>query len=60
MIALEQSSYMGKEGDGYLTVCVEISEVPAGGQECDIVVYLEATDGTAGKWDLLLLVELWK
>ncbi len=40
---------MAEEGDEYLMVCVEISDVPAEGLECDVVVSLEAIDGTAGK-----------
>ncbi len=48
-IGMEQSSYMSEEGDGYLMVCVEICDVPTGGLECEIGVYLEATNETAGK-----------
>ncbi len=48
-MTLQESSYMSAEGDGYLMVCVEISDITSGGLECDIVVSLQATDGTAGK-----------
>ncbi len=55
---MEQSSYMSEEGDGYLMVCVEISDVPTEGLECDIDVYLEATNGTAGKWYYVCMLVL--
>ncbi len=48
-MTLQESSYRSAEGDGYLMVCVEISDIPSGGMECDIVVGLQATDGSAGK-----------
>ncbi len=48
-MALQESSYMSAECDGYLLVCAELSDVPLGGLECDISVSLQAVDGTAGK-----------
>ncbi len=48
-MALQESSYMSAEGDGYLLVCMEISDIPYGGLECDIGVRVQAIDGTAGK-----------
>ncbi len=49
-MTLQESAYMSVEGDGYLLVCVEISDVISGGLECDVVVSLQAVDRTAGKW----------
>ena len=49
-INIEQLFYQLSEGAGPVEVCVEISDVPAGGLECDITVSLVAVDGAkAGK-----------
>ena len=50
-VALEASSYTVLEGiNDTLEVCVEITNVPDSGLECDIVVYLSIFDGTASKY----------
>ena len=47
-VEFEQSTYTVSEGDGSTQVCVVVSGVPAGGLECEIVVTLSPSDGTAG------------
>ncbi len=48
-MALQESSYVSAEGDGYLLVCAELSDVPSGGLECDIGVSLQVINGAEGK-----------
>ena len=33
------------EGD-YVEICADLTDIPAGGLECDVVVELSATNGT--------------
>ena len=47
-VAFEQSTYNVSEGDGTTQVCVEVSGIPAGGLECEIMVTLTTMDNTAG------------
>ena len=48
-VAFEQTTYTVSEGDGSTQVCVEVSGVPAGGLESEIVVTLSPSDDTAGR-----------
>ena len=32
-----------------MSICVDLSDVPSEGLECDVVVQLNTTDGKAGK-----------
>ena len=49
-LSFAQISYEISENGGSVDVCVEISDVPTGGVECDITVYLASSDGAkAGK-----------
>ena len=48
-VAFEQSNYTVSEGDGTTQVCVEVSGIPAGGLECEIVVTLSPSNDTAGR-----------
>ena len=60
-ISLEMTSYTFGEGDGTVQVCSEISGVPSGGVECDIVVTFSTKDGTkAGKMSLSYFATLVK
>lgn len=53
LFGFEQSEYTVAEDDGAVTVCVNITEVPAGGFEDTIVVSLMSVDGNiAGLPDL--------
>ena len=45
MVAFEQTTYTASEGNGTTEVCVEVSGVPGGGLECEIVVTLTTMDG---------------
>ena len=47
-VAFEQTTYTVSEGDGTAQVCVEVSGIPGGGLECDVVVTLTTVDDTAG------------
>jgi hypothetical protein len=37
--------FLGREGEGSVEVCLEITDVPDGGLECDVTVELSSTDG---------------
>ena len=45
LLALTESVYNVSEGDGSVEVCVELTQAPAGGLECNISVTLELQDG---------------
>jgi len=50
-IVFEQTSYTVVEGSGPVEVCVEISDLPAGGLGCDVTVNFVLLPGTiAGKY----------
>ena len=42
---MQATFYNVDEGDGSVTVCAEISDIPTGGLECDVVVSLVASPG---------------
>ncbi len=46
LLAFTQSEYSTSEDLGYVEVCVELMEAPAGGLECDILVELGFQSGT--------------
>ena len=49
-LVFEQNSYQISEADGSLSIGVMITDIPAGGVECDITVHLISSDGAkAGK-----------
>ena len=52
-LGFDQPSYQIAEGDGSVDVCVDISDVPSEGADCNITVYLATSDGVkAGKLQL--------
>ena len=44
-VAFQELHYFVNEGDGSVTVCAEISNIPMEGLECDVVVNFVPTDG---------------
>ncbi len=46
LLAFTQSEYPTSEDLGYVEVCVELMQAPAGGLECDIFVTLGLQNGT--------------
>ena len=42
---MQATFYNVDEGDGSVTVCAEISDIPTGGLECDVVISLVASPG---------------
>ena len=44
-VAFLESVYSVNEGDGSVTMCTEINDIPMGGLECDVVVNLVPTKG---------------
>ena len=45
LLSLTESVYNVSEGDGSVEVCVELTQAPTGGLECNISVILELQDG---------------
>ncbi len=45
LLAFTQSEYPTSEDLGYVEVCVELMQAPAGGLECNILVTLGFQDG---------------
>ena len=43
------ATYMVDEGSGIVSVCMELSNIPTGGLECDLVVPLDTMSGKAGE-----------
>ena len=53
-VQMDEDTYTVGEGDGSVEVCVEISNVPSGALECELVVNLTISSGTkTGKCVLL-------
>ena len=44
-----QAVYRFDEGDGAVEICMDLTNIPNGGLECDLLVPLTLVDGKAGK-----------
>ena len=45
-VEMSEPNYSVGEGDSSVEVCVELTSLPAGGLECEIVVVLDVSAGT--------------